>query len=450
MMREFVKTYTSLYKEHEDTLNKSSVPLLNQQRSNAMERFDQMGFPDNKREDYRHLDLTAVLEVDYGMNLKRFNIPSNPHDVFRCDVPNLTTKLMFSVNDQFYPNEKPLNLPQGVLCGSLAELSKTHEALLAPYFNQLAEQSLDGLVHFNTAFAQDGFLLYVPENVILDKPLQLIQILQGPEEMLVQRRLLVIMEKGSQAQLLLCDHTLSPNRFLVNQVSELFVADNARLEYYELEMSHAATTRLSHTFASVGASANLSQNGMTLSNGLTRNNIEVHLNGSNSEANLSGLALVENEQFVDNHIWVDHAVPHCVSNQLYKYVLDDQSKGVFSGRILVQQDAQKTAAYQSNRNLCMSKESKMFTKPQLEIYADDVRCSHGSATGQMDETAMFYIRSRGIPEKEARLLMKFAFAADVIDHIHLDPLKDRMRMLVEKRFRGELARCAGCTAAQCS
>jgi Fe-S cluster assembly protein SufD len=173
----------------------------------------------------------------------------------------------------------------------------------------------------------------------------------------------------------------------------------------------------------------------------------VKLAGEYAETNMSGMALVDQEHVVDNHLFVDHIAPHCTSHELYKYVLDDSARGVFGGRILVRKNAQKTAAYQSNKNLCSTREARMFTKPQLEIYADDVKCSHGTATGQIDEKALFYIRSRGISEAEARLLLKFAFTADVIENIRLEPLKDRMKMLVEKRFRGELAKCAGCAAA---
>lgn len=442
------KSYIELFTTHEATISDACGSVMNTPRSAALEAFAAQGFPSSQQEAYRDCDLGPALERDYGMNLHRLPIPVDPQQVFSCDVPNLSTNLFFVVNDQFYEGDATNRLPDGVLCGGLNALSQSHEALLAPYYNTLAAPSNDGLVAFNTAFAQDGYVLYVPEGVVLDKPIQVINILRAPEDMLVQRRILVILEKGAQATLLFCDHALSANNLFANQVAELFVADDANLSYYELEMNHPQTTRVSHSFASVGQRAKLLMNAVTLNNGFTRNNASVRFEGQHAEAFLSGIVLAERGQFVDNHVVVDHAVPNCVSNQLYKYVLEGESAGIFAGSIMVRKDAQKTAAYQSNKNLC-SPLSKMRARPQLEIYADDVKCSHGSATGQMDENAVFYLRSRGIAEEEARLLMKYAFTTDVIDTISLDPLRDRMRMLVEKRFRGELARCAGCSAAYC-
>ncbi|MDP4278447.1 MAG: Fe-S cluster assembly protein SufD [Bacteroidota bacterium] len=440
--------YIDLYRQLTGTINETCGTLMNEPRDAAMAAFEKSGFPDPETEAYRHCDLREEFSYDYGLNLKRIHIPSNPHDVFSCDVPNLSTKLFFIINDQFYKGERNASLPEGVLCGSLNDYSRSHADLLKPYFTKLSAASSDGLVSLNTGFVQDGLVLYVPANVQIEKPIQIIQILQGPEDMMVQRRVLIIMEEGAQARVLFCDHTLSPNRFFSNQVTELFLGKGANLEYYELEMSHNRTTRVANTFVSQSEGSGLLMNGVTLNNGKTRNNINVTLNGEHAEANLSGIVLGEQSQFADNHILVKHIAPYCNSNQLFKYVLDDSAKGIFAGSIVVSKGAQKTNAYQSNKNLC-SKNALMLAQPQLEIYADDVKCSHGTATGQMDENALFYIRSRGISETEARLLLKYAFTSDVIDKISLVPLRDRMRMLVEKRFRGELAKCAGCTADKC-
>lgn len=444
------EAYTDLYKQHANTVGKSCSDLLNSKRKTAFEKFQKLGFPKTSEEEYLHCDLQEALSIDYGLNINRVKIPINPHDVFSCDVPNLSTKLFFVVGDQFYKKDKPVGLPAGVLCGSLNELSRTHASLLEPYYAKQSEDFSDGMASFNTTFVQDGFVLYVPAGVVIEKPIQLVQVLHGTVDMMVSRRLLIVLEEGAKAQFLVCDHALSSKRFFSNQVTEIFVGKNASLEYYELEMDHTNTVRVSNTFVSQSESSHLLMNGITLQNGLSRNNTIVRLNGEGAEAHLSGMALGNNDQLIDNHLFIDHVVPRCSSQELYKYVLDDSAKGVFGGRILVRKDAQKTVAFQSNKNLCSSREARMFAKPQLEIYADDVKCSHGSATGQIDEKALFYMRSRGISESEARLLLKFAFTADVLDNIRLEPLKDRMRMLVEKRFRGELAKCAGCSAANCS
>lgn len=444
------RDYIDLYKQHAKSIGQSCSDLLNSKREAAFEKFQSLGFPTNSLEEYRYCDLQEALSVDYGLNLNRVNMPINPYDVFSCDVPNLSTKLFFVVNDQFYKKDKTIGLPEGVLCGSLNEIATSHASLLEPYYNRLSQKSSDGMVPFNTTFAQDGFVLYVPAGVVIEKPIQLIQILHGSVDMMVNRRLLIILEENAQAQLLICDHSLSSKQFLTNQVTEIFVGKNANLQFYDLEMDHEKSARIANTFVTQDASSHLLMNGITLQNGLTRNNITVRFEGEGAEAKLSGMALGSGNQLIDNHLFVDHAVPRCTSHQLFKYVLDGSSRGIFGGRVLVEKDAQKTSAFQSNKNLCSTREARMFVKPQLEIYADDVKCSHGTATGQIDEKALFYMRTRGIPETEARLLLKFAFTADVLEHIGLEPLKDRMRMLVEKRFRGELAKCAGCSAGNCS
>lgn len=445
-MMQAEQQYIDLFGQYFDKIGKSCCEMMNNPREQAFASFEKSGFPKVSQEDYRNCDMNELLSFDYGINLNRIKIQVNPHEVFSCDVPNLSTKLFFVINDQFYKKDKALGFPEGVLCGSLNEFGKLHKDILEKYYSRLSENSRDGMVQFNTSFAQDGIVLYVPANVRIEKPIQLIQILYGHEDMLVQRRILVILEKGASAKLLFCDHSLSSNRFFSNQVSEIFLGEGAGLEYYELEMGHEKTTRVSNTFATLGDNSRFLHNGITLSNGFTRNNLNVRFDGEHSEANLSGIALGEHDQFIDNHVFVNHAKPNCTSNELYKYVLDGSSKGIFRGRILVEKNAQKTVAYQSNKNLCSSRTARMISKPQLEIYADDVKCSHGSATGQMDEEKLFYIRSRGISEPEARLLLKYAFTSDVIDRISLVPLRDRIRLLIEKRFRGELSKCAGCSA----
>ena len=216
------------------------------------------------------------------------------------------------------------------------------------------------------------------------------------------------------------------------------------VDYYDLEESSVSTTRFSSLHVKQAANSNVLVNGITLMNGLTRNNYYIELNGEGAETALCGMSVLDKEQHLDTYTHITHAVPHGTSNELFKNVLNDRALGAFSGRILVKEGADKTAAYQTNRNLCATREARMYSKPQLEIYADDVKCSHGMTTGQLDENALFYMRSRGIPEEEARMLLSVAFTSDVIDSIRVEALKDRLHKLVEKRFRGELAKCAGC------
>lgn len=441
---EALSTYSHLFRNYREVLRMYSSPLMDACRDEAFARFEQRGFPSTQQEAYRLCDLSEALGIDYGMNLYRLSVPAHPGDVFRCDVPTLATRLFFVVNDVYYPSKKQLQWPQGVLCGSLSELTRQHPALLERFYNRLAQESQDGLAAMNTAFAQDGYLLYVPDNVHIDRPLQLIQLFQGEIDILANRRLLIVLGKNARVQLMVCDHAISYNRYFSNQVTEIFLDEQAHLEFYEMEMTHDNTNRVSNTFISQQSGSSLLMNSIGLENGLTRNNVYLRFEGKGAEANLSGLSLLSRSQAAHNHVVVDHAVGNCRSNQLFKYVLDDSSHGVFGGKVLVEKGADQTVALQSNANMCNTSKARMNAMPQLEIYADDVQCSHGSATGQIDENALFYMRQRGLSQDEAKQLLKYAFVGDVVERIQLSPLQDRIKVLIGKRFRGELSKCAEC------
>lgn len=438
--------YINLFSQAEALICKHSTEALNAPRAAAFADFERLGFPTRKQEKYKYTDVSKYFEPDYGLNVNRLPIPVNPYEVFKCDVPNMSTSLFFVVNDAFYSKELPRasHLPEGVLFGSLKEIAAQHPELVKKYYGKLADTSKDGLTAFNTTFAQDGVLMYVPKNVVIDKPIQLVNVLRADVDFMMNRRVLIILEQGAQARLLICDHAMDNVNFLSTQVVEIFAGENSVFDLYELEETHTSTVRFSNLYVKQEADSSVLLNGMTLHNGTTRNTTEVILAGEGAEINLCGMAIEDKNQHVDNHTFIDHAVPRCNSTELFKYVLDDQSTGAFTGIVLVRPDAQKTSAQQTNRNLLATREARMYTQPQLEIYADDVKCSHGATIGQLDETALFYMRSRGISEKEARLMLMFAFVNEVIDTIRLDALKDRLHLLVEKRFRGELNKCQGC------
>ncbi len=437
--------YIDLFSQCEALICRHSSEVMNAPRAKAFADFERLGFPTTKQEKYKYTDMAKLFAPDYGLNLNRLDIPVNPYEVFKCDVPNMSTSLYFVVNDAFYSKALPkAQLPEGVLLGSLKDLSKQHPELVQKYYGKLAETSKDGITAFNTAFAQDGFMLYVPKGVVVEKPIQLVNILRADVNFMVNRRLLVVIEEGAQARLLVCDHAMDDVNFLSTQVVEVFAAENSVFDLYELEETHTSTVRISNLYVNQEANSNVLLNGMTLHNGTTRNTTEVTLNGRGAEINLCGMAIADKNEHVDNHTFIDHKVSDCVSNELFKYVLDEQSVGAFAGKVLVREGAQHTSSQQTNRNLCATREARMYTQPQLEIYADDVKCSHGATVGQLDEKALFYMRQRGISLKEARLLLMFAFVNEVIDTIRMDALKDRLHLLVEKRFRGELNKCQGC------
>lgn len=439
-------SYIELYQSHHETIKKHSSEVMNAGRDTAFALFEEMGFPTSKLENYKYTDLTEPLSAEYGLNINRIKIPVNPYEVFTCDVPGIHSYLYFVLNDGFYPINDKRNdpLPEGVMIGSLSEVSQSHPELVANYFGKLSADKKDGLVAFNGAFAQDGFFMYVPKNVQLDRPVQLINIMRSDVDIMANSHNLIILEEGAKAQLLVCDHTMDDVRFVSNRVTEVFVAENASYEHYKLENTHIKTTNLSTLLIDQKQSSNVLANVITLHNGVTRNTIEIGINGEHCETLLCGMVIGDKKQQVDNFTSVNHNQPNCNSTELFKYVLDDVAKGGFTGKLYVARDAQKTAAFQTNKNILLNRTAKMRTKPQLEIYADDVKCSHGATIGQLDDSAMFYMRQRGIPEKEARLLLMYAFTADVIENIRIDALKDRMKMLVEKRLRGELSKCEGC------
>ncbi|MEG0462834.1 Fe-S cluster assembly protein SufD [Bacteroides sp.] len=437
--------YIDLFSQTEAMICRHSAEALNAPRAKAFADFQAQGFPTRKLEKYKYTDVSKYFEPDYGLNLNRLAIPANPYEVFKCDVPNMSTSLFFVVNDVFYTQTQPTtHLPEGVLFGSLKEMSIQHPELVKKYYGQLADTEKDGLTAFNTTFAQDGVLMYVPKNVVIEKPIQLVNVLRADVDFMMNRRVLIILEEGAQARLLVCDHAMDNVNFLSTQVIEVFAGANTTFDLYELEETHTSTTRFSNLYVKQEANSNVLLNGMTLHNGTTRNTTQVTLAGEGAEINLCGMAIEDKNQHVDNHTFIDHTVANCHSNELFKYVLDDQAVGAFAGSVLVRPGAQKTTSQQTNRNLCATREARMYTQPQLEIYADDVKCSHGATVGQLDEKALFYMRSRGISQKEARLMLMFAFVNEVIDTIRLDALKDRLHLLVEKRFRGELNKCQGC------
>lgn len=437
--------YIDLFTQCEAMICRHSADVLNAPRAKAFADFERLGFPTKRQEKYKYTEVGKYFAPDYGLNLNRLDIPVNPYEVFKCDVPNMSTALHFVVNDTFYDKVQPTGqLPEGVIFASLKEVAIQQPELVKKYYGKLAQTSEDALAAFNTMFAQDGVLMYIPKNVVVEKPLQLVNILRADVDFMVNRRILIILEEGAQAKLLICDHAMDNVNFLSTQVIEVFVGENAFFDLYELEETHNSSIRFNNLYVEQLAGSNVLLNGMTLHNGMTRNTTSVTLAGRGAEVNLCGMAIADKNEQVDNHTFIDHKVADCTSNELFKYVLDDQAVGAFAGKVLVREGAQRTSSQQTNRNICATREARMYTQPQLEIYADDVKCSHGATVGQLDENALFYMQQRGISLKEARLLLMFAFVNEVIDTIRLDVLKDRLHLLVEKRFRGELNKCQGC------
>lgn len=441
--------YIDLYEQTRQMIFSHAPESMNAVRDKAFEDFKVQGFPSRKVERYKYTDIDNLFAPDYGVNLNRLEIPVDPYQAFRCDVPNLSTSLYFVVNDTFYNKALPqVSLPEGVIIGSLRE----HPEFIKKYYAKLAKTSEDAITALNTMMAQDGMLVYVPKNVKVGRAVQVINILKGTPQnaqrvvpnLMVNRRVLIVLDEGAEIKMLFCDHAADDKDFLATQVIEAYVGENASLDLYCLEETHYKNVRLSNVYIDQQRDSRVNHNVITLHNGITRNKLDLTFSGEGAECGCYGCVIADKQQHVDNNTLITHHASHCTSNELYKYVLDDEATGAFAGRVLVEKDAQKTASQMTNQNLTATKKARMYTQPMLEIYADDVKCAHGSTVGQLNDAAMFYMQQRGISQQEARLLLQNAFINEVIDHMELEPLRDRLHYLVEKRFRGELNKCEGC------
>ncbi len=441
--------YIDLYEQARPTIFGHAPEAMNAVRDEAFAHFKAQGFPSKKVERYKYTDVQRLFAPDYGVNLSRLEIPVDPYEAFRCDVPNLSTSLYFVVNDAFYSKALPKShLPEGVIVDSM----RNHPDLVSRYYARLARTADDAVTALNTMLAQDGLLVYVPRGVRVDRAIQVINILKATpqnaqrqvHDLMVNRRVLIVLEERAEIKILFCDHAADDRNFLGTQVIEAYVGEGASLDLYCLEETHNKNVRLSNVYIDQQASSRVNHNIITLHNGITRNKLDLTLSGEGAECGCHACVIADKQQWVDNNTLITHRVSHCTSNQLYKYVLDGQATGAFAGRVLVEHGAQKTSSQMTNQNLTATNEARMYTQPMLEIYADDVKCAHGSTVGQLNDAALFYMQQRGIPRQEARLLLQNAFINEVIDKMQLEPLRDRLHYLVEKRFRGELNKCAGC------
>lgn len=437
--------YYRLYKEQIGIVSENSSPFINSFREPAIETFHKLGIPTRKSEAYRYTNLDTFFNHEFGSYFLPTESDFKIAEEFRCDVADLDTHGLVLLNG-FYPtlNGSLQQLPGGIWIGSLNAAAKKFSSIVEKHYGRYAKSDSDGLVHLNTAMASDGVFIYVPENVVLKKPVQVVNLVQSEVDVFNQHRNLVIVEKNADITLIICDHTLSPMRFLTNAVTEVYVGENANFDIIRVQNEHNNAGKLTHTFIHQDRNSTASSNNISLHGGLVRNSTYHYLGGEGAESHSYGLFLADKWQHVDNYVNVDHVFPNCTSNQLFKGVLDDMSTGAFNGRICVHKDAQGTVAYQKNNNILLTDDAKMDSKPQLEIYADDVKCSHGATVGQLDENALFYLQSRGINKHDAKLMLMFGFAHEVIQNIKVEPLRDRMDNLVMQRLKGELSRCASC------
>lgn len=435
--------YLDLYRNHRDIIDANSAEPINALRPEAFSILENTTLPKAGSDNYENTDLEAMLAPDYGLNIAKIDIDVNPAASFHCDVPKISGQPFLVINDTF-SGQSVTNLPEGVEAGSLRKFAQENPELFSRYYGKAADLK-NPIVALDSLLAQDGLFLRIKKGVKLEKPFQLVNILQNGMPLMAVRRVLIIIEEDAKGSLLVCDHTQNPDLdFLTLETVEIFAQKNASFDFYNLEESTARTSRISSLYLRQQAGSSVVIDGITLYNGTTRNEYFCRFEGEDASLRLLGMAIEDEKRSLSTYSRINHDVKRCKSDELFKYSVDDDARGAFTGRIYVAEGAEKTEAYQSNRNLVGSDTARMESKPELEIYNDDVKCSHGSATGQLDSLQLFYMRTRGLDEPTARLLLKQAFMADIIDGIAVEALRDRLHLLVERRFAGAESACSSC------
>jgi len=436
------QTYSDLYRNWRSQVESPCAEALNSLRGGALNALDSFGLPHKGCEEYRHTDISSWFEPDWGLNLMRKEVTLNTAMALRYRLQGIDAAASFLANDTFI---KGHDMPQDITVDSLDSYLR-HNTGSADCYGGLADVNSIGIAAVNTLFCQDGVAIIVPDGITVERPIQLITLLGGDMEMMVNRRILLVLGHDSHLKLIITDHSLSPHSMLTTQVIEAYVRTGASLQFYDIEETGSLNMRVSETYVYCEADSNVMMHNLTLRNGRTRNSLFVSLAGRGASLRAYGAVIAAGRQHVDNYTSVDHQVSGCTSNELFKYCLDGHAVGNFYGKVLVRKDSQNTVSEQINRNICLNSTARMYTQPQLEIYADDVKCSHGATVGQLDQNALFYMRQRGIPEPEARLQLLSAFYDDVFADIDLPPLRERLKHVAEKRLRGEQGVCKGCSA----
>lgn len=440
-MEKSLQQYLDLYTAHKDLLAAKSASGFNTLREEAFKSLSTFGLPRKGSENYEITDLDAMLAPDFGLNLARIPLDVNPLEGFRCGIPHLSPALFFMLSDIWAESDGARSiLPDGVTVGPLSARLADPD----PLYGALADLA-NPIVALNTMLVQEGLYLHVGRGVRVEKPIQLVNLLEALAPMMALRRLLIVVEDDAEVKFVSCSHASSSSVELASvSVAEIYAGRNSRIDFCDLEESGPAARRLSALYLRQQEGSDCRVESFTLHNGQTRNEYHCSFEGEHAALSLCGLAIEGGESLVDSYSHIRHNSRNCHTQELFKYIADDKAKAAFIGLVYVAPGASGTEAYQSNRNLVGSDTARIFSKPQLEIYNDDVKCSHGSATGQLDAMQMFYLRSRGLDEAEARLMLKQAFMADVLDDVRLPLLRDRLRALVERRLSGHDDTCGSC------
>jgi len=420
------------FKANEEKMNGEASSAFHNVRKKAISKFDELGFPTVKNEDWKYTDINRILKVDFTKGSK---IQLTKENIEKFLIKGLDENIIVFVNGVYAPELSfTVKQDKGITIESLGNIIKNSPEKILQYLGKYAEND-NGFTALNTAFASEGTVIIIPDNTAVKGHIHIVNLIgENGRNIIVQPRNLVVTGKNSRVNIIESYHSLSDEANLVNAVTEVLTGENSFAEIYRLQQENDRSFHINRTQALQAASSTFTHYSVTLGGALTRNDTNVKLDDSNCTGNLYGLYLTEGSQHVDNHTLIDHAKPHCQSNEMYKGVLNDNSRGVFNGKVFVREDAQKTNAYQSNKAILLSSAAILDTKPQLEIFADDVKCSHGAAIGQLDDEAVFYLRSRGIGEELAKRVLIRAFANDIFETIENDIFHEHLNHLVFEKL----------------
>lgn len=427
--------YVSHFQAFEHSLNGSAASPFHALRKSAISRFAELGFPGRRDEEWKYTNISPLLK-------HKFQIAGKPPKVSAETVKKFTFEglrenLIVFINGRYSEEFSAHTFAsKGLVVDSLANALKNHSEAINPYLAKYAGYETETFVALNTAFAADGAFIYIPDNAVVEEPLHLLYISDSMETaFFAAPRNLIIAGKNSRFKVVESHHGWGEYPYFNNAVTEVAVQENARVDHVRIQDEALNAYHITTLNANQQKNSVYSLINVDLGGSLVRNNLTVKLDGENCEAHLIGFYLGGGKQHIDNHTAIDHAKPNCFSNEFYKGILGGKASGVFNGKIFVRQDAQKTNSYQNNKALLLSDDATINSKPQLEIFADDVKCTHGATVGQLDEEALFYLRSRGIPRDQANSILQYAFASDAFNYIPVESVKERLDQIVLERLR---------------
>lgn len=402
-------------------------------RSKALQNFETLGFPTRKLEAWKYTSLNSVLKQDYSLFPNK-DIAVELADVKKYFIHEIDSYKVIFIDGKYSSFLSQTTHENYDVCLMSSALNKAkYKETIDKYFNKVSKQ--DNLTSLNTAFATEGAYIHIPKNTEVKKPIQIINFTTGSEAAtMLQPRNLIVVGENSQVQIIERHQSLTSNPVLTNAVTEIFADKAANVDFYKIQNDHNNASLVDNTYIEQQSKSIVSVHTFSFGGNITRNNLNFFQKGEYIDSILKGITIIEDKQHVDHHTLVHHIEPNCESHQDYKGIYGDRSTGVFNGKVIVEKEAQKTNAYQKNNNVLISDKATINAKPQLEIFADDVKCSHGCTIGQLDDQALFYMQQRGIPKKEAKALLMYAFANTVIESVRIPEVKQRITKIIASKL----------------